>query len=170
MNPFHKVIVYSRDALAVIVLLVVYHGYEVLCYVTGNMFQYYLAVAISAGGLFLVSLGLIYLHDFFQAHFSWDALRLQYLNDLTENDDIPSYQVFRRLTRLVLREGFWAIFIIGPIILGPFIITLLLRKRKTWRINLLYAGSGALFSALFWVAFMRGLGVLTWNYLSNLGG
>ena len=169
MTFFQKTIFYSRDVLALLVVLVFYHGYEVLCYITGNTFPYYVAVGISAGVLFLVSLWLIVLHDFFQARFSWDALKLQYLNNLTEINEIPSYQIFRRLTRLVLREGFWAILVLGPIILGPFITTVLLRKQKTWRINVLYAGSGALFSALFWVAFMRGLGVFTWGYLSNLG-
>jgi hypothetical protein len=170
MKFFQKIILYSRDLLAVFVLLVFYHGYELLCYVTGNLFQYYIAVAICTGVLFLTSLGLVYLHDFFLAHFAWDALKLQYINQLTEVDHIPSYQIFRRLTGLVLREGFWAVLVVGPVILGPFITTLLLRKRQTWRINVLYTGSGAFFNALFWVALMRGIGVLTWGFISDLLG
>jgi hypothetical protein len=168
MTFFQKIIIYSRDVVALVVLLVFYHGYEVLCYITGNMFPYYVAVGISGSALFLVSMWLIALHDFFQEHFSWDALKLQYLNNLAKNRDIPSYQIFRRLTGFVLHKGFWAILVLGPIILGPFITTVLLRKQKTWRIDAAYAGSGALFSALFWVAFMRGLGLITWGYLSNL--
>jgi hypothetical protein len=170
MNFFPKVISYSRDGLAVLGLLLVYHGYELLCYVTGNMFHYYVAVGICAGVLFLISVGLIYLHDFFLKRFSWDALRLQYLNNLRQDDQLPSYQVLRRLTRLVLRNGFWAVFFLGPIILGPFIVTLLLRKRKTWCINLSYALSGAFLNALFWVAFMRGVRLFTWRYIAGLGG
>jgi hypothetical protein len=170
MDFSKKIIFHSRDILAVILMLVCYHGYELLCYMVGNIFRYSVAVAICAGVLFVVSLGLIYLHDFCQRRFSWDALRLQYLNSLSEDDEIPAYQIFRRLTKVVLRKGFWAIFVLGPIILGPFITTMLLRKRKTWRTNVLYAGSGALLNALFWVAFMRGLGVFTWRYISTLEG
>jgi hypothetical protein len=159
-----------RDGLALIVLLLTYHANEAFAYVMGNMFAYHLAVVICAGSLSLVSLGLIYLHDYLQKRHSWDALKLQYLNSLSEEENIPPYRVLMRLTRLVLREGFWAIFIIGPIILGPFVITVVLRKRKTWRTNLVYAACGALFNALFWVAFMRGLGVFTWRYVTFLGG
>ena len=168
MNFFQKVILYSRDVLAVIVLLVFYHGYELLCYVTGNIFPYYLAVAICAGVLFVVSMGFIYLHDFFKERFDWDALKLQYINSLAEKDDIPSYQIFRRLTRLILRNGFWAVFFLGPLLLGPFIITVLLRRQKTWQVHVLYTLSGAILNALYWVALMRGLGLLTWGYMSNL--
>jgi hypothetical protein len=160
----------TRDGVALIVLLATYHGNEAFAYVVGNMFAYYQAVAIYVGGVSLVSLGLIYLHDYLQKRHSWDALKLQYLNSLSEEQDIPSYRIFRRLVRLVLREGFWAIFIFGPIILGPFVITVLLRKRKTWRINVVYAVCGAFFNALFWVAFMRGLGVFTWRYIASWGG
>jgi hypothetical protein len=170
MDFLKKFILYSRDILAVIFLVVFYHGYELLCFMAGNIFHYHEAVAICAGVLFLVSLGLIYLHDFFKDRFAWDALRLQYLNSLSENEKILAYQIFRRLTRVILREGFWAVFVLGPIVLGPFITTVLLRKRKTWQVNVLYAGSGALFSALFWVAIMRGLGVFTWRYFSALEG
>jgi high-affinity Fe2+/Pb2+ permease len=160
-----------RDGLALIVLLLTYHANEAFAYVMGNMFAYYLAVVIYASGVSLVSLGLIYLHDYLQKRHSWDALKLQYLNSLGKEKNIPPYRIFRRLVRLVLREGFWAIFIIGPILLGPFVITVLLRKHKTWRTNLVFAACGAFFNALFWVAFMRGLGVLTWSYIMTyLGG
>jgi hypothetical protein len=161
----------TRDGLALIVLLATYHGNEAFAYVVGNMFAYYQAVAIYAGVVSLVSLGLIYLHDYLQKRHSWDALKLQYLNSLGKEKDIPSYRVFRRLVRLILREGFWATFVFGPIILGPFVITVLLRKRQTWRINVVYAACGAFFNALFWVALMRGLGMLTWSYITtHLGG
>jgi hypothetical protein len=168
MSFLQKVILYSRDALAVLVLVVVWHGYELLCYVAGNIFHYYVAVGICTGVLLIVSLGLIYLHDFFKERFAWDALKLQYINNLTEDDHIPSYQVFRRLTRLVLLKGFWAVFLLGPILLGPFIVTVLLRKRKIWWTSLVYALSGAFVNALFWVAFMRGIGVFTWGYIAKV--
>ncbi len=160
----------TREGLALIVLLATYHGNEALAYVVGNIFAYYQAIAIYTGGVSLVSLGLIYLHDFLQERYAWDALKLQYINSLAKEKDIPSYRVFKRLVRLVLQEGFWVIFIFGPIILGPFVITVMLRKRKTWRTNVLYAACGAFFNALFWVAFMRGLGVFTWRYIGFLGG
>jgi hypothetical protein len=170
MNFITNMVFKTRDVLALLVLLVVYHGYEVLCYFMSNRFIYTLAVAICAAALFLVSTGLVYLHDFFQARYGWDALKLQYLNSLREDEPIPPYRVFKRLTRLVLSEGFWAVFVVGPVILGPFVITMLLRQRKTWWANLLYVVCGALFSSLFWVAFMRGLGVFTWKYIGVLGG
>jgi hypothetical protein len=168
MNLIKKIIIYSRDALALIVLLLFYHLYELMCYVLGNMFHYYTAVAIGTGVLFLVSTAFIYLHDFFQDHFSWDALKLQYINNLAKNDHIPPHQIFRRATRRVLLEGFWVIFLIGPIILGPFVIAILLRKQKTLQVNLLYTFTGALINSLFWVALMRGVGVLTWGYIEEL--
>jgi hypothetical protein len=160
----------TREGLALIVLLATYHGNEAFAYVVGNMFAYYEAIAIYIGGVSLVSLGLIYLHDYLQQRFSWDALKLQYLNSLAKEKDIPSYRVFKRLVRLVLQEGFWVIFIFGPIILGPFVITMMLRQRKTWRTNVVYAVCGTFFNALFWVAFMRGLGLFTWRYIASLGG
>ncbi|HZE21849.1 MAG TPA: hypothetical protein VE082_07335, partial [Desulfobaccales bacterium] len=142
-----------------------YHGNELFAYVVGNMFVYYQAVAIFTGGLSLTSLALVYLHDFLQKRFSWDALKLQYINSLADEEDIPPYRVFNRLVRLILQEGFWVIFIFGPVVLGPFVITVMLRRRKTWRTNVVYAVCGSFFNALFWVAFMRGLGVLTWRYI-----
>ena len=168
MDILKKTILKTRDILALLVLLLTYHGYEVLCYITSNLFAYYQAVAICAGALFLVSFFLVYFHDWLLRHFSWDALKLQYINRLPEDDNTPSYHLLKKLTRLVLHEGFWAVAVIGPIILGPVVITLLLRRRKAWRTTLAYTLSGSLISALFWVGFMRGLGVFTWGYFSLL--
>jgi hypothetical protein len=158
------------DALALIVLLLAYHANEASCYLIGNIFPYYLAVVICGSALFLVTLGLVFLHDFFKDRFDWDALKLQYLNSLRKDENIPPYRVVRKMIRLVLREGFWAIFVFGSIILGPFVITVLLRQRRTWQTSLVYAACGALFNVMFWVAFMRGLGMLTWKYIEMLGG
>lgn len=158
------------DILALLVLLLSYHANEASCFIIGNLYPYYQAVPLCASGLALVTLGLISLHDWFLNRYAWDALSLQYLNSLRDKDDIPSYRIFQRMTRMVLREGFYAVFIIGPIILGPVVITLLLRPRPTWKTNLVYAVSGSIFSALFWVAFMRGLGMLTWKYIATLAG
>lgn len=168
MSFFKKIILKTRDLMALLLLLIIYHAYEVFCYVTSNIFQYYLSVALCAGVIFLVSTSLICLHDWFLNHFSWDALKLQYINSLREDDHIPSYRLVKKLTRFVLRKGFWAVFVIGPIILGPFVTTVLLRQRKTWRITLTYALSGSILNALFWVGFMRGLGIFTWTYTSVL--
>ncbi len=155
-----------RDVIALIVLLIIYHGYEVLCYIISNLYDYYQAVGLFAGAIFLGSLLLIYLHDFIKEKYDWDAMALQYVNSLRDDVSIPSYQIFKRLTRLVLQKGYWAIFLVGPVILGPFVITLLLRRHKTWIAHLFYAVSGSFFNALFWVAFMKGLGVFTWKYLA----
>ncbi|MEJ2070432.1 MAG: hypothetical protein P8X65_12750 [Syntrophobacterales bacterium] len=115
-----------------------------------------------------MSTSLVFLHDWFLSRFSWDALRLQYVNSLRQDDNIPSYHFMKRLTRFVLREGFWAIFVIGPLLLGPFITTVLLRQRKNWRTMLTYTLSGSLFNAVFWVGVMRGVGIFTWSYTSLL--
>ena len=166
MNIFKKIIFKTKDIIALLVLLISYHAFELFCYIISNMFQYFLAVIICTGWLFLVSLLLIYFHDWLLENYSWDALKLQYINRLREDDHIPAYRVGRRLTRFILRHGFWAVFVFGPIILGPFVITMLLRQRKTWRTMVSYALSGSIFSALFWVAFMQGLGMFTWRYVS----
>jgi hypothetical protein len=39
----------TRDVLALICLLLIYHGVEALCYVISNLFPYYQAVPIYAG-------------------------------------------------------------------------------------------------------------------------
>ena len=166
MNIFKKIISNIKDILALIVLLLAYHTYELLCYIISNMFPYFVAVAICAVELFLVSLLLIYLHDWFLQNYSWDALKLQFINALREEDNIPPYRLMKRLTRFILRHGFWAVFVFGPVILGPFVVTMLLRRRKTWETMVAYALSGSIFSALFWVAFMQGLGMFTWRYVS----
>jgi hypothetical protein len=168
MNFFKKIILKTRDLIALLLLLIIYHGYEILCYITSNIFQYYLSVFLCAGALFFVSTSLVFLHDWFLSRFSWDALRLQYVNSLRQDDNIPSYHFMKRLTRFVLREGFWAIFVIGPLLLGPFITTVLLRQRKNWRTMLTYTLSGSLFNAVFWVGVMRGVGIFTWSYTSLL--
>ena len=168
MNFFKKIILKTRDLIALLLLLIIYHGYEVFCYVMSNIFQYYISVVLCASALFSVSTSLVFLHDWFLSRFSWDALRLQYVNSLRQEDDIPSYHFIKKLTRFILLKGFWAIFVIGPIILGPFITTVLLRQRKTWRTTLIYALSGSLFNALFWVGVMEGVGIFTWSYISLL--
>ena len=168
MNFLKKIILKTRDLIALLILLIIYHGYEVFCYIMSNIFQYYLSVVLCASTLFSVSTSLVFLHDWFLSRFDWDALRLQYINSLGQDDNIPSYHLMKQLTRFMLRKGFWAIFVLGPIILGPFITTVLLRQRKIWRTTLIYALSGSLFNALFWVGIMEGVGMLTWSYTSFL--
>jgi hypothetical protein len=158
------------DVLALLVLLVSYHANEASCFIVGNLYPYYQAVPLCAAAMALLSLGLIAVHDWFLRRYAWDALSLQYLNSLQDAEDIPSYRLFQRMTRMVLREGFYVVFVLGPIILGPIVITLLLRPRRTWKTNLAYAVCGSIFSALFWVAFMRGLGMFTWKYIAALAG
>jgi hypothetical protein len=165
MNAWEKRVRKIRDLVALVVLLTIYHGYEVLCYFIGNLFEYYQAVGLFAVALFLGAAALIYLHDFFRRKYSWDALGLHYINSLRYDEAIPSYDLFKRLVRFVLRKGFWAIFVIGPILLGPFVITILLRRERTWKANLLFVLPGSVFNALFWVALMKGVGIFTWRYI-----
>jgi hypothetical protein len=168
MSTFNDLWRKLREVLALAFLFLIYHVYEALCYILSNLHAYYVAAPMFAAALFLGSMGLIVLHDFLKNRFGWDALALQYINSLREDQSMPPYDLGKRLARFVLQKGFWAIFVFGPIILGPFIITLLLRHHKSWKVHVIYAACGSLFNALFWVAFMKALGVLTWPYIHGI--
>jgi hypothetical protein len=163
----HRWLRKTRDVLALILLLLIYHGVEALCYVISNLFPYYQAVPIYASCLLVIALGLIGVHDYLRRRFHWDALSLHYVNSLSHDETIQPYQIYKRAIRFILRKGFWVIFLIGPVLLGPFVATILLRKRRNWTVNIAYTICGAFFNALFWVAFMAGLGAFTWQFLTG---
>lgn len=147
------------------VLLVIFHVFEGFCYFISNLYPYYHAVPLYGSAAFLVSLGIVYLHDFLRARYGWDALGLQYLNSLRDADDVALYQIFTRWTQIILRRGFWVVFVLGPVFLGPPVTTLMLRPNKKWRTNFLYTFGETSFNSLAWVALMKAVGVFTWNFV-----
>ncbi|MGO9532715.1 MAG: hypothetical protein ACLPT6_07835 [Desulfobaccales bacterium] len=162
--PRHKV-VWSKvkNAIVLVVLAGLYYGFSAVYYAISNMFKYHQALAIMSLILFSTSVILVYLHDYAEKMYSWDILGLAYLNNLRTDDHIYKYQLFKRLFRWTLRKGFWTIYVIGPIIIGPYVVAIILRKDKSCKSNLSYIIPGTLLSVLFWVTTMKGIGTLTWH-------
>jgi hypothetical protein len=163
---WRNLILKIRNVLALGCLLLIYYGYAELCYLISDKFRYFQAVTLFGISLFLGVMGLIYLHEYLGARYDWDAMKLNYLRSLREDaaEELPPHRVYLRATRFVLQKGYWAILFIGPLLLGPFLVTVLLRKHKTWQSNVGYTFFGALYNALFSVALAKGVVALVWRF------
>ncbi len=161
-----KLIWKMRDWLALMCLLLVYYVYAELCYLIVGHVGYLKSVILFGTLLFGGVMGLIYLHDYLKARYDWDAMKLQYLNSLRMDPEveIEPHRVYLRAMRFVLQKGYWAILLIGPLLLGPFLVTLLLRKQKTWLTNAAYTLFGALYNAFITVALAKGAVALALKY------
>ncbi|MBF0555894.1 MAG: hypothetical protein HQK96_15320 [Nitrospirae bacterium] len=113
--------------------------------------------------LFTLSLIFVYLHGFLEKKYSWDMLGLQQLNELKYDNKIPNHRIFKRLLKQMMLKGYWWIYFIGALIVGPPIVTILLRREKSLSQNLLYIIPGTLLSVVFWVSIWTGVGIVTWN-------
>jgi hypothetical protein len=157
-----------REAAAVAFLVVFSYSFSLLSYFFAKKLDYLRSVALFGASLFLGVIILVYLHDYLRGRFDWDMLKLEYLNSLRkdeEEEEIAAHNVYMRLTRFIMRKGYWAILLLGPLFLGPFLVTVLLRKQKTWRHNASYTLFGAFYNAFFAVASAKGAVALVWKYL-----
>jgi hypothetical protein len=153
----------ARDGLAALFIFAAYHWYDGLCYFVSNTFSFIEAVFVMSLVLFLASLAFVYLHEFMARKYSWDMLGLERLKELGRDVGIPRHRIFKKLLKRVLSGGYWAIYLLGPLTIGPPIVAILLRKKKNLKQNLSFIIPGTLLSAVFWVSVWTGVGALTWN-------
>ena len=113
--------------------------------------------------LFVLSVLLVFIHEIVYKRFSWDILGLKQLNELKNIDNLPKHKIFKRFIGWVLYKGYWAIYLIGPGTVGPFIVAILLRKEEKWRENMIYIIPGTLMSTIIWVSVWTGVGAFTWK-------
>jgi hypothetical protein len=154
-----------RDGFVAILMIVAYHCYDGICYAVSNLLGYFQAILIMSALLLFLSVVFVYLHEFLFVTYSWDMLGLQHLNDLKYEMQIPQHRIFKRLLKKVMIGGYWWIYFVGPLIIGPHVVTILLRRGNKLSQNLTYIIPGTLLSAVFWVSMWAGVGFLTWDRL-----
>ena len=137
------------------------HWYDGICFAVSNMFPYFLALAYMYFFLFFLSVALIFFHGITERKFGWDIMGLHEFKDAGQKP-IPAWRIFKRLKKLMTksrRTTFW----IGSILIGPPVVTILLRRENNWKNNLLYIIPGTFLSVFVWVTLWSGVGMLTWN-------
>jgi len=177
-NKLHFLLVWCkkiRNLIVLSILFPVYHLYDGLCYIVANTFGFFKGTAIMFAILFLVSVGAVYLHSFCERKYDWDMLSMGKINNFINRENrITRHKIFKRFIAWILQKGgFWAVYLVVPIIFGPFVSTIILRKKNNLLQNLAYIIPGAVLSALFWVSVWTGVGLFTWDkyvkpFLSNL--
>ena len=155
----------ARNAIVLVILFPLYHLYDGLCYIVANAFGFINGSVIMFAILFPISVGVVYLHAFCKKKYGWDMLAIGKVNELMNREiEIPRHKIFKRfMAWLFQKGGFLAIYLVVPIIFGPFISAIILRKNSGLRQNLLYIIPGSLLSAVFWVSLYVGIGFFTWK-------
>lgn len=152
-----------RDFIALVFLLLAYHWYDVFCYAVSNIFSLATAMSIMFVVLFSLSTLFVYTHQILDTRYSWDILGLKKLNHLRGESHISEYRICKRITKQVLNRGYWWILIPGSVIIGPPIVTILLRRQNNLSQNLFYITLGTTLSVTFWVLIWAGIGLVTWD-------
>jgi hypothetical protein len=135
------------------------HAYDVFCFIISNSFGYTKALAIMFIALFIVSILLVWGHAKLKERSGFDLLGIEKLT-MTENETSSTKQ--NHLHRWILSNRtvtFW----IGSIIIGPPIITLLLRKSDHWKQSFRYIFLSTMLTTLFWVSVYT-IGIETWKH------
>jgi len=146
------------------------HLYDGLCYAVSSLYSYPKALAIMFIILLLISLILVALHRFAESRLGWDVLGLQRLGSLKNCQDIPAHRIFRRLVAWTLRRGRCGVFLVGSILLGPPVVTVLLSDERSRRRAIPILVGGTLVSVAFWVTVWSGVGFFTWKqYVLPIG-
>lgn len=139
------------------------HLYDGLCYAMSSLYSYPKALAIMFVILFLISLILVASHRLAESRLGWDVLGLRDLGSLKNRQDIPGHRIFRRLVAWTLRRDRCGIFLVGSILLGPPVVTVLLGDERNRRRDISLIASGTLVSVAFWVTVWSGVGLFTWK-------
>ncbi len=153
----------KRNWLVAALYFVGAHWYDGICYMVSNAFSYPKALLIMYGFLFSLSSLLIPLHYLVKKYFSWDMLGLDEVNELRNREDIPRHQIVKRAMRWALRKGRRETFFVGSILIGPPIITPILRKKGNLGSSIFYLTTGTFVSVIFWVTLWSGVGLFTWE-------
>jgi hypothetical protein len=147
-----------KNLVAVIIYFVGAHVLDVLYVLTCKEFSYFAAMGIMALTLGGMSVILVSTHGKVQERYGWDVLGLEHLNRLRDEKHIPQHRTGKRLTRWFMRRRL-TIFLLGSCLVGPPVVTILLRKPGSPGDNIFYIISGTLISAVVWVTFWKGF----WN-------
>lgn len=138
------------------------HWYDVLCAYVSIKFNYLTAFMLTAILLFVISALIVCGHTWAEKKFGWDITGLDEFKSSKSPLSIPKWRIIKRLKHFAMntrKTTFW----LGSIIVGPPVITILLRKDAGWGQNLKYIIPGTLLSAGFWVSFYVGIGLLVWQ-------
>lgn len=144
-----------RNIVAVIVYFAGAHLFDALYVFTSKEFSYFTAMGIMFLFLAGVSAVLVSSHANIKAKTGWDVLGLDHLNQLRDERDIPSNKFGQRFTRWCMRRRL-TIFIFGSCLVGPPVMTILLRKPGSLPDNIFYIFSGTLISVVIWVTVWKG--------------
>ena len=137
------------------------HWYDGFCYTVSNAFNIPTALFLVFSFLSGLSAVLISAHQLVERKWNWDLMGLEEFKTQGK-EPIPSWRIFKRF-KCWMKQNRKKTFWIGPIIIGPPIVTILVRENKTWPCNLKYILSGAFLSTAFWVPLWTGVGWLTWE-------
>jgi hypothetical protein len=132
------------------------HAFDALYAIASNKLSYLSAIGSMFIVLAVVSGVLVAIHAETMQRTGWDVLGLDRLNKLRDEKDIPKSSPKRRFTRWCMRRRL-AIFTLGSCILGPPVVTILLRKPGSLPDSMFYTFSGTLISVVVWVTAWKGI-------------
>jgi len=148
-----------KNPVAAIIYFAGVHAFDALYALTCKEFSYFASMGIMLTALAGVSIVLIELHEWIGKRTGWDVIGLESLNRLRDVEDNPPARVGRRIKRWCMRRRL-TIFIFGSCLVGPPVVTILLRRPGRWVDNVFYILSGTLISVVTWVTVWKGF----WNF------
>lgn len=161
-NPFWEK---CKKGINVLVALVYFFGaywFDALCAYVSNEFSFFRALLIMFLFLFALSALLVAGHGLVEKRFKWDLMGIEEFKGLESQKPIPSWRIFKRFKRWMTKSrntSFW----IGNVIIGPSVITILLRRKTDWQENVNYLFSGTAICVGIWVPLWSGIGFFTWK-------
>jgi len=149
-----------KNLSAAIIYFVGAHAFDVMYAIVSRMYDYFAAMAIMFIALASVSVVMVLFHARIKNSTGWDVLGLDRLNGLTD-ENIKQGEVGRRLIRWCMRRRL-TIVVFGSCLIGPPVVTVLLRRPGCRLDNVVYILSGTLLSVVTWVTVWKGF----WNVWS----
>ncbi len=143
------------------VLFVGYHAYDGVGLFVSSKYDSLRAILIMFCILFVLASALVYSHEFFKRKYAWDILELEELGNLKKQKG-DKINFLKKITKKILEKGYWYIYFIGPILIGPHVVAIMLRKEKGLFENWLFILPGSILSAVFWVLFWKGFIFVFW--------
>ena len=144
-----------KNLVAVIVYFAGAHVFDALYVFTSKQFSYFTAMGIMFLVLAGVSVVLVSFHTSIKNRTGWDVLGLDHLNQLRDEMNIPPSRPGRRFKQWCMRRRL-TIFIFGSCLIGPPVVTILLRKPGSLTDSIFYILSGTLISVVTWVTVWKG--------------
>lgn len=145
-----------------IIYLAAAHVFDGVYGFVSAKYNYLDAMSIMFFILTIVSVIAVLSHAWVKERFGWDILELDELNHLGDLQYITPSEKWKRFKRWIMRRRLIGIFLCGSIVIGPPVVTVLLRKPKSLADNIFYIFSGTLLSVVFWVTSWKGFWT-TWD-------